>query len=152
MPVTGTVTHNGAAVEGALVTFHAAGVTAFDTTDAEGKFSLKTRVGDGAEPGKYVVTVSKSEQSAPPEVPTDPMDVATRGGQAGTGGAQEMLSSGVGQAPPTTSLLPAVYSTLIQTPLRDYSVTVEGPNDFPIVISDDAAPAAELPAAQPVGT
>ncbi|QEG43501.1 carboxypeptidase-like regulatory domain-containing protein [Roseimaritima ulvae] len=60
-PVTGTVTLDGAPLEGAMVVFHgeqgASGVT-----DASGNFTLTTfDPGDGAKVGVYKVTVSKSE-------------------------------------------------------------------------------------------
>lgn len=63
-PVTGTVTLKGAPLEGATVTFSAAGAgrAASGMTDATGKFSLTSlNPGDGAMPGDYSVTVKKTE-------------------------------------------------------------------------------------------
>ena len=68
-PVSGTVTYNGNAVEGATVTLQpAAGSTdlkpATGTTDASGNFTVQTFVSGadfaaGAMPGDYAVTVTK---------------------------------------------------------------------------------------------
>ncbi|MDA1014794.1 MAG: carboxypeptidase-like regulatory domain-containing protein [Planctomycetota bacterium] len=63
VPVTGVVTVDGKAIEGATVTFTLAegsGKAASGTTDDEGKFSLQTYVADdGAAIGKHNVTISK---------------------------------------------------------------------------------------------
>lgn len=63
-PVTGTVTYEGAPVEGATVTFRptTGNQAAFGNTDASGKYSLTTFVsGDGALPGDYKVKIAKYE-------------------------------------------------------------------------------------------
>lgn len=62
IPVAGTVTLDGRPVSGAAVVFTPeAGEAATATTDASGRFSLSTfRLGDGALPGDYRVTVSKT--------------------------------------------------------------------------------------------
>jgi hypothetical protein len=62
IPVTGTVTRDGKAVEGATVTLlpQFQGQPAMGTTDKDGKFTLKTHpLGDGALPGKHLVSVRK---------------------------------------------------------------------------------------------
>ena len=66
----GTLTHNDQPVAGATIMFAPAPGSPSDnraasaTTDASGKFSLMTLIpGDGAFPGIYRVTVSKSEAS-----------------------------------------------------------------------------------------
>lgn len=62
--VTGTVTYNGTAVGDATVTFAPSSGTnaAIGTTNAQGFFSLKSHWGaDGAVPGSYKVTVTKTE-------------------------------------------------------------------------------------------
>lgn len=65
VPVEGTVTHRGKAVAGATVVFvpaTAATRAAVGTTDAAGRFSLTTKdPGDGAAPGPYLITISKTE-------------------------------------------------------------------------------------------
>lgn len=66
--IEGTVTFNGATVEGANVTFSPTGDVgepASGLTDANGKFTLTTpgaeSGGSGAVPGEYVVLISKTE-------------------------------------------------------------------------------------------
>ena len=71
VPVAGTVTYQGAPLEGATVTFRNTSIAALDagglamgTTDAEGKFVVQshfgpTDVAEGVVPGEYRVTVSK---------------------------------------------------------------------------------------------
>ena len=67
-PVSGTVTLNGAPVEGAVVAFSpqsADGHAAFGKTDAAGNYTLTTQqADDGAMVGSYAVTVTKSTQPA----------------------------------------------------------------------------------------
>ena len=66
-PVTGTVTRNGTALEGAVVTFVPAegGKGAAGTTDASGKYTLTTWAqGDGAQAGSYRVTIAKYNSPA----------------------------------------------------------------------------------------
>ena len=66
-PVEGTVTFQGKGVEGAMVVFvpaTAATRAAVGTTDADGRFTLTTKdPGEGAAPGPYLITVSKTEAS-----------------------------------------------------------------------------------------
>ena len=60
--VTGTVTLNGQAVDGATVSFSptSGGRAAAGVTDASGRFTLSTlETGDGAVPGSYGVTITK---------------------------------------------------------------------------------------------
>jgi len=64
VPVKGTVTVDGKPIEGALVTFlpQFAGQPAIGTTIADGTFTLTTHPhGQGAMPGKHIITVSKVE-------------------------------------------------------------------------------------------
>jgi hypothetical protein len=67
VPVEGTLTFQGKAVEAATVVFvpaTAATRAAVGRTDAAGRFSLTTKdPGDGAAPGPYLITVSKTETS-----------------------------------------------------------------------------------------
>jgi hypothetical protein len=66
-PVEGSVTFQGKGVEGAMVVFVPATAStraAVGTTDAAGRFTLTTKdPGDGAAPGPYLITVSKTEAS-----------------------------------------------------------------------------------------
>jgi len=62
VPVTGTVTLDGSAVDGASVAFapKSGGKAAAGLTDASGRFELTTvEAGDGAVPGSYSVTITK---------------------------------------------------------------------------------------------
>lgn len=77
-PTTGTVTYQGQPLADAMVTFHpqSAGASggqnrgAVGKTDASGNFALTTfEPQDGAIPGKYRVTVTKTEGGAPAENP-----------------------------------------------------------------------------------
>ena len=81
-PVSGTVTQNGAPVEGAAVTFvpDAGGDSAVGITDANGVYSLKTKTRDGALAGSYKVAVAKYEGDYEPsegnaEPAADPYDI-----------------------------------------------------------------------------
>lgn len=64
VPVTGTVTYQGKPAPGATVSFSPAGDgrSASATTNQDGAFALTTlEAGDGALPGNYKVSISKSE-------------------------------------------------------------------------------------------
>lgn len=85
-PVSGTVSIMGAPVEGAIVAFtpEGGGLPASGTTDADGKYQLTTRVnGDGALPGKYLVSIAKYQSTldSPETTPeaesesSDPYDI-----------------------------------------------------------------------------
>lgn len=68
VPVSGTVTFNGKAIEGADVVFNpdSEGRSASAKTDASGKFHLTTLdPQDGARPGNYKVAISKKEMINP---------------------------------------------------------------------------------------
>lgn len=99
VPVSGTVDYQGQAVAGATVVFHpdGEGRAASGITDAQGRFALTTlTAGDGALPGAYQVTVTKTEVIG------------------GGTGDEEPGSSALGQAagPTVNSLLPEKYSRL----------------------------------------
>lgn len=65
VPVTGTVTLDGEAVEGATVSFvpkvAEGGSSATGITDASGKFELSSGAESGAAPGEYYISVAKIE-------------------------------------------------------------------------------------------
>lgn len=75
VPVTGTVTYNGSPLEGATVAFlpkKPGDPGASGRTDASGKFSLTAfEPGDGAVPGSYLVTVTKTEAQGGGEAQDD---------------------------------------------------------------------------------
>ncbi|MEX2169936.1 MAG: carboxypeptidase-like regulatory domain-containing protein [Pirellulales bacterium] len=69
-PLSGTVTYQGAPVQGAIVVLHPAEAgelqPAQATTDSNGQFAISTHIGQGAyqpglAPGKYLVEISKRE-------------------------------------------------------------------------------------------
>ncbi|MHB8903028.1 MAG: carboxypeptidase-like regulatory domain-containing protein [Thermoguttaceae bacterium] len=81
--VTGTVTQAGKPVEGASVAFHAEDNSsgAVGVTDASGNYTLTTfTAGDGAVPGTYQVTITKSDR--PAVAPKSDGSVADTGDEA----------------------------------------------------------------------
>jgi hypothetical protein len=154
--VSGTITYNGNPVDGANVTLtpesgsDSGGMIAIGTTDAQGKFTVKTNGEPGASAGTYVVTVVK--MSAPTDAPT---------GEPGSGGIpgmpggdmskmaenqRKMMEGGnrpsqadidkmqqeqTGQ----TSLIPTKYSTSDTSDLKA-NVTAGGSNDFAFDLTD----------------
>ena len=71
--VTGTITFDGAPLEGATINFspknEGQGHPAYGTTDASGEYKLQTHLGNadaGTTAGEYVVTISKKEVVLPP--------------------------------------------------------------------------------------
>ena len=65
-PASGTVFYQDKPLEGAAVTFvpsEVGAASAAGVTDAEGKFTLKTGLKDGAAAGKYKVAISKIDAS-----------------------------------------------------------------------------------------
>lgn len=112
----GTVTYNGAPVEGASVTFVAekGGKGAVGKTDAAGKFTLMTfEPGDGAVAGKYGVMVMKRTEQPEEEV-EDPQAPA---------------------APPVEDLLPKKYGNATTSGLTA-EVTEAGKNQFTFELAD----------------
>lgn len=103
--VRGIVTYQGKPVDGAGVTFMPKGARpAAGQTDAEGRFVLTTfTAGDGVAEGEHIVCINKS-------IP-HPKDI-------GDSPYRRMIS-----------VLPACYSTPLQSPLRA-TVTAKGPNEF----------------------
>ncbi|MEN6493775.1 MAG: carboxypeptidase-like regulatory domain-containing protein [Thermoguttaceae bacterium] len=102
-PVTGTVTHGGKPVEGAIVKFELAdgSRSATGKTDASGKYALTTfGANDGALPGSYKVSILKYEAPPAPAATGDSManyvpPEVTKNGQ---------------QPPPPKNLLPTKYA------------------------------------------
>ncbi len=135
--VTGTVQYQGKPLEGATVTFSAkqgnlaSGRVAMGTTDAQGRFRLKTYAGpresvEGSVPGTYRVTVSKY---APPN------GMSEADYQAKVKIEEEaMQKNGLvkpdEKAPEKIELLPPKYSDIQKTELSA-TIAKEGNNDFP---------------------
>lgn len=123
MPVSGKVTYQGEAVEGATVIFTPEGDnrSASGITDTEGKYQLTTlQAGDGALPGSYKVTIYKTEEE-------DPISDEER---------QKYFHENQGRMPPVKmrELLPAKYK---QPATAGLTAKVEsGRNDFPFDLVD----------------
>lgn len=113
--VTGKVIYQGQPVEGAHVTFAPQGQglsPAFGTTDASGVFKLSTfGADDGAQPGSYAVTISKTITEGPKDAP--------------------IQNTGTPPPPPkTTEMLPVKYKTASSSGFTA-KVEANGANDFP---------------------
>lgn len=128
VPVTGTVTLNGAPVAGAAVAFApkdpAKGKPASGTTDASGKFKLTTYLSptsspEGAIPGDYQISVTKVEV---PSTSMSPEDMAK--GMAG-GGTMK----------PPENLLPSRYANPAASGFTA-SVKSGGTNDFTFALEE----------------
>ena len=122
-PVTGTVTYNGQAVQGATVAFHGEKATRMATgiTDAQGRFELTSyEKGDGTVAGKNKVTVTKSSGGG--------------AGSTGTVSMEEALESAQTQQEAKNEL-PAKYATVANSPL-EYTVSESDQNDFTIELTD----------------
>lgn len=138
------VTLDGNPVQGATVIFYPEGGEMTDVnpsgqTDANGVCFLKTGNKEGAKPGKYKATVTKTsgmqgiDQSANP---ADQMKMAMGGGGPPKGGAPAggMVRPG-GGGPPGSGApriaakneLPEKYSKLDQTPFSGLTVPASGP-------------------------
>jgi hypothetical protein len=127
VPVTGKVVYNGQPVPGAKVAFLGDGNTlpALGITDKNGEFELTTRdPGDGAVPGKHVVTVSKSVPGKKSTAKTDTSMQAMADRAKDTEAAPESLS-----------LLPDHYAIASQSGL-EFTVSESGKNDFKIELHD----------------
>jgi hypothetical protein len=142
VPASGTVTYNGEAVEGALVTFSPTGVgevsAASGTTDASGKFTLTSFVaGDGAMVGSYMVSISKTEGGE--------VELEVEGGGTESDedidAAYQALDAAGGEAGMSKAggeiedLLPAKYKVAANSGLTA-DVTEAGPNDFTFELTD----------------
>ena len=130
-PVSGTVTYNGAAVDGATVVFGAEGASTFSqgTTDSGGKFRLTTyEPNDGAIVGVNVVRILKNEQSADGSAGEVNLD--------DPGDAYSQQMGGETSAPESKSELPERYADATTTPLKE-TVTAEGPNEFTFNLTDE---------------
>jgi hypothetical protein len=133
VPVTGSVTYNGQPVDGATVTFSpdvpimelASKHGAFGTTDAEGKFTLKTfEDGDGAVPGTYRVSIAKYDR---PVSAVDPnFNEETD---------YEPPDENAAPVPPPKSLIPEKYASIGKSGLTE-TVKADGENTFDYVLAE----------------
>jgi len=123
-PVTGTVTYDGEAVEGATVAFQSVGGShgAIGRTGAGGKYKLTTSVsGDGVIPGEYKVKIFKYKID--PAAAEDIMDEMYAPPDAGQMAAEPQ------------NLLPAKYADAAKS---GFTATVkeDGKNDFTFNMTD----------------
>ena len=120
--VTGKVTMNGAAVEGASVVFHPKeGPKAMGTTNSDGEYSLTTYdSGDGCVPGSAKVTISKADTSG--DAVDDDMDLDE------AGDAYDKMMTGGDDAMENKQMLPEVYASVETTP--ETREVAEGANEF----------------------
>jgi hypothetical protein len=127
VPASGKVLYNGQPVAGAKVAFLGDGnsLPALGITDKNGEFELTTRdPGDGAVPGKHVVTVSKA---VPGKKQTGPADNSM---EAAVARGKEAESD-----QPSLSLLPDHYAIASQSGLQQ-TVSESGKNYFTIELHD----------------
>lgn len=121
-PVTGKVTYNGQAVADATVTFVGPSNSAFGRTDAEGKFKLRTTIGENVPLGDYQVTITKTDTPPVPPGPTNPEDYRPPDPNAPP-------------PPEPKDLLPAKYKTPTTSQLTA-SVKDSGENNFEFPLAD----------------
>lgn len=123
--VTGVVTYKGSPVEGATVIFapSAGGKPATAITDAEGHYALSTfGAKDGAVPGDYKVTVTKTTtEGTAPELSYEKLNELSLRGEQPPG-------------PVVKHVLPAKYASETTSGL-DKTVK-SGSNDFPLDLTD----------------
>ena len=135
--VTGSVQYQGKSLEGATVTFSAkegnlaSGRIAIGTTDAQGRFRLKSYAGpresvEGSVPGTYRVTVSKY---VPPNGMSE-ADYQTKVKAEEAAMEKKGIVAPNEKAPARVELLPAKYSDMQKTELSA-TVAKDGKNDFP---------------------
>ena len=131
VPVTGAVAYNGNPIEGATVAFFVEGSprTAMGTTDAKGEFKLSTfAINDGCVAGAATITVTKTPPQAaistgPEANSLDPSSLA------------KMSAVRASQKSTEKPLIPAKYSQVLQTPLKE-TVKPAGENRFVLQLKD----------------
>jgi hypothetical protein len=129
VPAGGSVSHNGAPLPGATVSFlPEQGTMARAVTDPQGKFKLMTGNEDGAPVGKYKVTVYAVEAGTATEVTADPTDPGAYAL------AYEQAMKQQEQSPPKV-LVPTKYTDVVTTPLT-YEVKKGDPNQFDIQLME----------------
>lgn len=130
-PVTGKVTFNGKAIEGAMVTFKMENgkENAIGTTDSKGEFTLSMfQPGDGAVPGVYRITVSKLPPGATTTATTPPPGQIA-GGDLPSDYTPPAESTKSGSNAPKSEI-PAKYGNEQSSGLR--ATIIEGPNNIPL--------------------
>jgi hypothetical protein len=128
----GAVTYRGAPLAGATVTLapQAGQRAAVGLSDATGRFRLTTLVtGDGAMPGAYKVTVTKTDES---EVPKNLATMSVAEMQAYE---REMMKKGPLPPREPVHLLPEKYRSAATTPFS-CEVKTTGDNEFVFELTD----------------
>lgn len=138
IPVSGVVTLDGQPVEGAVVAFAPTSTTgraASGVTDASGRYQLTTQdPGDGALPGSYAVTISKSDAGSTPAIdPSLTPEEATRAAMEARDAASD-----AGTDPVVKDLLPAKYKTASESGLK--AEVAAGKGEFNFDLKSDAKP------------
>ncbi len=132
-PVTGTVTLNGKAVDGATVTFFLTEGkgSAVGSTGADGKYSLSTfRPGDGAVAGQYKVSIAKYSTAVPSNPTTPPQGQIASGDIDASNYAPPSTSAGkTSGSSGAKNSLPAKYANADFSGLRA-AVSEKGKNEF----------------------
>ncbi len=135
VPVTGTVTHNGKAVEAATVSFHGEGAprVASGVTDSSGKFTLTTyTANDGAIPGNHTVTVVKLDKGAVQGADAAQDGNANADPEAGGAAyAKAMALAAKDAKQGAKDMLPPIYADPTRSPLKQ-TVSESGANNFTI--------------------
>ncbi len=129
-PVTGSVKHNGKAVEGATVMFQIMDgkESAIGSTDANGEFSLSTfSPSDGAVAGQYKVAISK--YASPPAESKQLVQGQIQSGDLGNSYAPPAGKEGGSSDGAPKNLLPAKYANDQTSALRA-TVASSGTNRF----------------------
>lgn len=134
VPVGGAVMYNGEPVAGATVSFMAESAprAATGVTNAQGEFQLSTfGVNDGAVPGVHTITVTKIEGGTAAPATSTPLTNDPTGNIQSYVQTVNAGKKGKG----SDSVLPQKYGSHTTTPLKE-TVTVEGPNQFPLQLTD----------------
>jgi hypothetical protein len=128
--VSGTVNYQGKPIEGAAVMFAPTGQEkpATGTTDAEGNFGLTTfAAGDGAMPGTYKVTISKTVVNDP-WAGKSPDEISEANAQLRSQGKPVPKAE-------TKYLVPEKYASVEKTP-ESATVKADGENKFVFNLQD----------------
>ena len=131
-PVTGKVTLNGKAIEGAMVTFQLADgkENAIGSTDASGEFKLSMfQPGDGAVPGQYRVGIKKLPPGELAASTNAPPPGTLASGDIPADYAPPVANEGTTKAKAPKSEVPEKYGNDQASGLRA-TVTESGPNRF----------------------
>lgn len=127
---TGTVTYQGAPVEGAKVMFHpvdGGARSSYGVTDSEGKFTMSTfGLNDGALLGKQKVTIAKGDTSEFEQMNSS--ELVNSGGYGGSDMYEKMMAKSR-KGDVAKHLLPEKYAHKLKSGI-EIEVSDSGENDF----------------------